>query len=176
MKVVAICGSGPSVTELPNPYIGDVWIMNGKYGCVPRWDLMFDLHHETFKSASNGFTPLEERGIPLDTYIVQENYPTQEALALRGFRFHSTTDLMIAYAILKGYEAIDIYGVDFRKWEPTRELQRRSVAQWIEFARELGILVYISPMSAVHRRDFDIDADLPTGLYPVIKYTNAELP
>ena len=105
----------------------DIWTLNYHHIEPPRVTLWFDLH-------SHGANPKAN--------ITRANYPFKEAETLvSGNYYNNTFSYMIAYAILKGYKEIAIYGCRFIHDQEVREKQRQSVRELVMFARGRGIKV-----------------------------------
>lgn len=128
-KKVAILGK--LQTKLYAPYWNkewDIWTLN--YNCdtvLPRVTLWFDIH-------ANNPNPNAD--------ITRQNYPFEEVEKLMGGQyFNNTISYMIAYAILKGYEEIALYGMRFVTDEQPRVEQYANVRELIFFAKGKGIKV-----------------------------------
>lgn len=137
---VAIVGMGESKRYYPQDYPYDIWIVNCRYNCVPRWDKNFDIHHDTLETIP-GYK---------NKTIVKENYPIKEALKFRGKHFNSSFDYMIAYAIIQQYDIIDVYGVDLIAADEIRMKQSQSARGWIGFAQGRGLTVNICEQSPMY--------------------------
>ena len=105
----------------------DIWTLNYHQEELPRVTLWFDLHTKNPNPRAN---------------ITRANYPFKEAETLvSGNYYNNTFSYMIAYAILKGYKEIEIYGCRFLHDQEIREQQRASVRELVMFARGRGIKV-----------------------------------
>ena len=105
----------------------DIWTLNYHEIEPPRVDLWFDLH-------SHGVNPKAQ--------ITRVNYPFKEAEVLVGGNYYNNTfSYMIAYAILKGYKEIAIYGCRFIDDSEQRAKQKQSTRELVMFARGRGIKV-----------------------------------
>ena len=125
---VAILGKLVSKFNAPFDDISwDIWTLNYHEVEPPRVDLWFDLH-------SHGANPKAQ--------ITRANYPFKEAETLvSGNYYNNTFSYMIAYAILKDYKEIAIYGCRFIHDQEQRALQRQSCRELVMFARGRGIKV-----------------------------------
>lgn len=146
-KKVAICGIGNSLKDLPGGI--EVWSLNNNYSRFKKWDLWFDMHR----------IDLPEK------HITQANFPLGDALALRGSQFYSSISYMIAFAILKEYTHIELYGVDFACGAEIRTNQRECCLRWVEFAREKGIKVSFAKSSPMNNKSPDYSNFLAGGSY-----------
>ena len=124
---VAILGKLPSKYNAPFEDMSyDIWTCNYNE-VLARVDHIFDIH-------SHGANP--------KATINRSNYPFKEAETLvSGNYYNNTFSYMIAYAILKGYKEIEIYGCRFIHDQEVREQQKQSVRELVMFARGRGIKV-----------------------------------
>lgn len=120
----------------------DIWTLNYNYDDVlPRVTLWFDIH-------INNPNPKAD--------ITRQNYPFEDAVNLVGGNyFNNSFSYMIAYAILKGYEEIALYGVRFISDSEPREDQYHNVRELIFFARGMGIKV-TAPYDDVMLKEYKI--------------------
>jgi len=137
MKKVAICGIGSSLVDLDFDDDIEIWGLNQYYASFKRWDLWFDVHRDDIQ----------------EKHITRVNYPYEEAFLLKGKQFNSSISYMIAYAILKGYEQIELYGVDFNDSEK-RLNQKECCLRWIDFAKGRGIKILVASSSKLNREEF----------------------
>ena len=127
-KKVAILGKLVSKFNAPfEDKSWDIWTLNYHKLEPPRVDLWFDLH-------SHGANPKAQ--------ITRANYPFTAAEALVGGNYYNNTfSYMIAYAIIKGYKQMELYGCRFLHDQEIRTQQRQSVRELVMFARGRGIKV-----------------------------------
>ena len=127
-KKVAILGKLVSKFNAPFEDMSyDIWTLNYHTEELPRVTLWFDLHTKNPNPKAN---------------ITRANYPFVEVEQMVGGNyFNNSFSYMIAYAILKGYEEIAIYGARFIHDQEVREQQMESVRLMIFFARGRGIKV-----------------------------------
>ena len=87
-----------------------------------------------------------------------EAYPLQQIIhTLDGKIFGGSPIYMLAMAILEGYNAIRIYGLDQSDWQHT--VQRTAWAYWVGLAKGRGIridgaLTFMSPYSKNYGYDY----------------------
>lgn len=129
-KKVAIVGKLNTKYKAPfNDKSWDIWSINKRDFENPsfRVDLWFDLHFEPF-SKGQDFT--------------RENFPFEEIeKMLGGHYFNNTVSYVIAYAILKGYKEIALYGMKFCNPAEQKIKQYENVRELIFFAKGKGITV-----------------------------------
>lgn len=106
----------------------EIWGVNRRSGeTLPRVDKWFDLHFEPF-TAGQDFT--------------RDNFPFEEIdKMLGGHYFNNTVSYLIAYAILKGYKEIALYGMAFNTESERKIKQYENVRELIFFAKGKGIKV-----------------------------------
>ena len=127
-KKVALLGKLVSKFNAPwEDMSWDIWTLNYHYEQLPRVTLWFDLHIKNPNPKAD---------------ITRANYPFVEVEQMVGGNyFNNSFSYMIAYAILKGYEEIAIYGARFIHDQEVRAMQRQSVRELVMFARGRGIKV-----------------------------------
>lgn len=104
----------------------DIWTLNYNEGVLPRIDLWFDIHKNPNPKAD----------------ITRGNYPFKDAESLLGGQYYNNSiSYMIAYAILKGYTEIALYGMRFTTDNQPRAEQYHNVRELIFFAKGRGIKV-----------------------------------
>lgn len=127
---VAILGKLPTQDKAPfNDPEWDIWSINRRPNekQKTRVDLWFDLHFEPF-------TPGQD--------FTRENFPFDEIEnMLGGHYFNNTISYVIAYAILKGYKEIALYGMRFVTEAERKIKQYENVRELIFFAKGKGIKV-----------------------------------
>ncbi|MBQ2391416.1 MAG: hypothetical protein II306_06565 [Clostridia bacterium] len=129
-KKVALLGKLPTKFKAPfDDLTYDIWTLNrhedeNRFKRITEW---FDIH--------NGYHN------PKAT-ITRSNYPFKEVETLLGGNFfNNTVSYMIAYAILKGYVQIDLYGMRFQSADEQRRREYHNVRELIFFARGQGVKV-----------------------------------
>ena len=168
-KKCLILGFGPGVTAYPKDYDGEVWGLNTAHLKCPRIDRLFIADKITDKTdIKNGFyinqfinqekIPIDEEGykqkirelgIPFVSCHPYPDIPTYEAFPLQEIvqtfgvaYFANCIAYMLSYAILKGYQEIEIWGV--RQGLLTEyAFHKGCVEFWIGMAVGFGIDVRI---------------------------------
>lgn len=139
---VAILGKCTSKFNAPFKDLSfDIWSMNIHKDAeqLPRIDLWFDIH-------AHGANPNAD--------ITRANYPFKEVEALVGGQYYNNSvSYMIAYAILKGYKEIWLYGMRFTNDNEHRRHEYNNVRELIFFAKGRGIQVY-APWDAVMLKEY----------------------
>lgn len=125
---VAILGKLP--TKQLAPYDDDewdIWTLNYQDYDFPRIDLWFDIHANKPNPRAN---------------ITRDNYPFKEVEELAGGQyFNNSISYMIAYAIIKGYKEIALYGMRFKHDHEHRRGEFQNVREWIFFCKGRGIKI-----------------------------------
>ena len=128
-KSVNIIGAGASLSLYKHKADNEVWaLISMKTPLLnPYINLYFGMHEY-------------DEGADIN----QSNYPLNEIVKeFDCAYFTNSISYMIAYAIYKGYEEINIYGVDMTGRDEYIN-QRGSVMYWIGYARAKGITVNLS--------------------------------
>ena len=128
MKKLAILGKLETKFKAPfdNPDF-DIWGFNYHKIMPPRYTLWFDLH------AKNP-NPIAD--------ITRKNFPFDKcAKLLGGNYFNNTVSYLIAYAILKGYKEIYLYGMRFVDDGERRKREFQNVRELIFFAKGKGLII-----------------------------------
>ena len=121
----------------------DIWSMNihSDAAKLPRVDLWFDIH-------ANEPNPNAD--------IKRANYPFKEAENLLGGQyFNNTVSYMIAYAILKGYKEIALYGMKFNDDKASRRSEYKNVRELIFFAKGRGIKI-TAPEDKIMLQEYEL--------------------
>lgn len=125
---VAILGKLPTMKKAPfdnKEY--DIWTLNYHNDELPRVTLWFDIHTHNPNPRAD---------------ITRANYPFEEVEnMLCGQYINNSFSYMIAYAILKGYKEIELYGARFLNDSERRTHQFTNVRELCFFARGKGIKV-----------------------------------
>ena len=128
-KKVCLLGKLPTKFKAPfrDPDF-DIWTLNYHTQELPRVDEWFDIH---------SYNPNPK------ATITRANYPFEEAKKLLGGNyFNNTVSYMIAYAILKGYKDIYLYGMKFTNDNERRNSEFNNVRELIFFAKGKGITIH----------------------------------
>ena len=135
MKKVALLGKLSTKFKAPfGDPDWDIWTLNYQQEELPRVDLWFDIHAHNPNPRAD---------------ITRDNYPFNEVEELVGGQyFNNSVSYMIAYAVLKGYEEIALYGMRFNSSTENRRGEYINVRELIMFARGRGIKVS-APYDAV---------------------------
>ena len=138
---VAILGKLP--TKQLAPFEDDtweIWTLNYQKEKLPRVDLWFDIH-------ANNPNP--------DADITRSNYPFKSAEKLVGGQyFNNSVSYMIAYAILKGYKEIALYGMRFTSDNEHRRGEYQNVRELIFFCKGRGIKV-TAPVDKIMLHEYE---------------------
>ena len=128
-KKVAILGKLHTKFKAPfDDKTWDIWGFNWHKIMPPRYTLWFDIH-------ARGANPIAD--------ITRDNFPFKEVEDLVGGQyFNNSVSYLMAYAILKGYKEISLYGVQFLQDRDTRrDKQYQNARELIMFAKGRGIKV-----------------------------------
>lgn len=128
MQKLAILGKLDTKFKAPfnNPNY-DIWAFNYHKIMPVRYTLWFDLH-------ANNPNPIAD--------ITRKNFPFEKVEQLLGGNyFNNSVSYLIAYAILKGYKQIELYGMRFWEDKERRNREYQNVRELIFFAKGKGIKV-----------------------------------
>ena len=131
-KITKVAILGKLETKFKAPFDDmswDIWSMNIHRDAeqLPRISLWFDIHAQRPNPRAD---------------IKRENFPFAEVEKLVGGQyFNNSVSYMIAYAILKGYVQIDLYGMRFQSADEQRRREYHNVRELIFFARGQGVKV-----------------------------------
>lgn len=106
----------------------DIWAFNKHDEVLPRVTTWFDIH-------ANFYNP--------NAHITRANFPFKECENLVGGQyFNNTVAYLIAYAVLQGYEEIELYGMRFcAEHEKRRDGEYQNVKEMIFFAKGKGVKI-----------------------------------
>jgi len=107
----------------------DIWTLNyhKNEDMIPRYTEWFDIHTKNPNPKAT---------------ITRANYPFEEATKMLGGNyFNNTVAYMIAYAIIKGYKEIALYGMRFDSNDEKRKQEYHNVRELIFFAKAKGVMV-----------------------------------
>lgn len=125
---VAILGKLPTKFKAPFDNMSyDIWAFNTHSDAdkIKRVSTWFDIH-------TRGFNPNAD--------VKRAQFPFKECEELLGGQyFNNSASYLIAYAILKGYKTIELYGMKFIDGSERRRYERQNVRELIFFARGRGI-------------------------------------
>jgi len=167
MKTLAIVGYSPSTrnqTPWNHPDV-DVVGLNEEYN-FDWWKqkpenvtAFFQLHpRESFTRANNTNDSKHwewlQKKHPFPIYMQQKwsdipsgvAYPLEKVYARFGNYFTNTLTFIIAWAVMEGYERIELYGFDMAS-DTEYKHQRPNACYWIGLCRGMGIDLFIPPES-----------------------------
>lgn len=125
---VAILGKLP--TKFKAPFANsdyDIWAFNWHIDekQIKRVDLWVDIHAKNPNPKAA---------------LTRQNFPFREVEKLLGGNyFNNTASYLIAYAILRGYKTIELYGMRFQSRDEQRKNEFNNVRELIFFAKGKGI-------------------------------------
>lgn len=139
---VAILGKCSSKYDAPfNDKTFDIWCFNIHKDAdrLPRVDTWFDIHATNFNENAD---------------IKRADFPFKEVEDLIGGQYYNNSvSYLIAYAILKGYKEIWLYGMRFTNDNERRRHEYENVRELIFFAKGKGIKVF-APSDAVMLKQY----------------------
>ncbi len=150
MKKLAIVGGSPSAKLAP---FGDdsfeIWALGNQADRYPRIDRLFEIHDNLSEHPPEYPQWLVGHGIPLvvsDKFPIKaehvEVYPEAATADLIGSVYlTSSPSYMLAYALLKGYTEVHVFGVDMAVDDHEYFKQRPCFEAWVGFARGRGVKV-----------------------------------
>lgn len=125
---VAILGKLPTKFKAPFDNLEyDIWAFNYHIDEIKlkRIDLWADIH---------SYAPNPK------AILTRQNFPFREVEnMLGGNYFNNSASYLIAYAILKGYKTIELYGMRFQSLKEQRKQEFHNVRELIFFAKGKGI-------------------------------------
>lgn len=130
MKKLVILGKLKTKFKAPFDDLSyDIWAFNKHQDedLIPRVDVWFDIHN-------TGFNP--------DADVLRKDLPIDDLIDLVGGKyFNNSVSYLIAYAILKGYKEILLYGMRFVNDVEIRKGQYHNVRELIFYAKGKGIKI-----------------------------------
>lgn len=143
-KKVAILGKLDTKFKAPfNDDSFDIWAFNkhDDEAKIPRVDVWFDIHKDVVKP---------------DAHIKRADFPFEDVEKLLGGNyFNNTVSYLIAYAIIQGYEEIQLYGMRFWTDFEKRKLEYQNVRELIFFAKGKGIKIS-APVDEVMMSEYEL--------------------
>ena len=163
-KLAIVCGSPASEMLAPfdNPDY-EVWVLGNRCQNYPRFDLIFEIHDEIEEGHDPRYPQwLVDKNVELivgksfsikaDHVIV---FPYDESEELFGSLYlTSSPAMMLCLAILRGYQDIELFGVDLAIDDFEYFWQRPCMEAWIGFARGRGHNVTLHESSPVFKADY----------------------
>ena len=141
-KKVAMLGKLPTKFKAPfDDSSYDIWTLNhhedeNRLKRVTEW---FDIHEGNNNKKAT---------------ITRSNYPFDDVEKLVGGNYYNNSvSYMIAYAILKGYEQIELYGMRFQSGNENRRGEYYNVRELIFFAKGKGIKI-LSPFDPIMLQEY----------------------
>ena len=162
-KLAIVCGAPSSEMTAPfNDEEYEVWVLGNRSQNYPRFDRIFEIHDDLSEHDERYAQWLVEKKIPM---VVCENFPIQadhiivfpyeESKKLIGSEYlTSSPAMMVCYAMLNGYQHIELFGVDLNIDDHEYFWQRPCMEFWIGFARGKGHTVILPDVSPVCRADY----------------------
>lgn len=167
-KKLAIVNGAPA-SEMLAPFDDpdyDIWVLGNRLMNYPleHVDMIFEIHDDLTENGDpvEYATALAKVGIPL---IVGEGFPVT-AEHVQAFDFEadreyygstyqtSSTTYMISEAARRGYQHIELYGVDMAIDEHEYFMQRPCLESWIGFVRGKGVDISVHESSPVGKSDY----------------------
>ena len=143
-KKVAILGKLDTKFKAPfNDDSFDIWAFNkhDDEAQIPRVDVWFDIHKDVVKPGA---------------HIKRADFPFEDVEKLVGGNyFNNTVSYLIAYAIIQGYEEIQLYGMRFWTDFEQRKLEYQNVRELIFFAKGKGIKIS-APVDEVMMSEYEL--------------------
>ena len=151
MKVLNIVGKSPGYEKSFNA-AGDVWCVSSVFTCLnsEKVNLIFQLHEsDTWEE----FIPkYKDKVIITSPGVGYNQYPVNKMLEKYGPVFGSTVSWMLALAIDREYDIINLFGLDMASKQEYID-QRDTVFYLIGRAEALGIEVKIPEDSRLFFKD-----------------------
>jgi hypothetical protein len=158
-KLAIVCGSPSSEMKAPfeDPDY-EVWVLGNRAGNYPRFDLIFEIHDDLSQHDERYAEWLVQTNVPMvvgEKFPIKadhiEVYPYEETRKLLDDQLYLTSSpsMMIALAILRGFEHIELYGVDMAYTDAEYFWQRPCMEAWIGYARGRGLTVLLHDLSPV---------------------------
>lgn len=169
MKTVRIYGTARNVRESPAvvPDGVEVWLSNSpstiQLRCpraLTQWTRWFNLHSKEhiLGTYPSGYHYYQHKALERPVYLqkIQTDIPTSKAFpreaiqayfatAVRPMRYFTCSVCwLIAFAILEGFERIELWGFELRDTKPGSafEFERPCFAYWVKAAQDRGIDVF----------------------------------
>jgi hypothetical protein len=169
MKTVRIYGTARNVRDAPAevPAGTEVWLSNSpttvKVRCprsITQWTRWFNLHSrkhmEGVYPAGFHYYKTQAAGRPIYLLKAQPDVPTSQAFPRERIQaafatakgpnryFTCSVCWLIAFAILEGFERIELWGFELRDTKPgqAHAFERPCFAYWIQMARSRGVDVW----------------------------------
>jgi hypothetical protein len=162
-KRVALVGLGTS-SRLAAPYddpAWEIWAMNQEYRWMPRADRWFEIHadyeHDQVRD-TDYLAWLRACEIPIYMQAVDPTIPWSvryplDAVKRRFPRKYLTSSLalMMAFAIMEGFEEVGFWGIEMNIDQAEYAEQRPCAEYYVGYMDALGITATIPPQSSLCR-------------------------
>jgi hypothetical protein len=163
-KLAIVCGSPASEMLAPFTDPGyEVWVLGNRCQNYPRYDLIFEIHDEIEEGHDPRYPQwLVDKNIPLivgKSFAIKAKhvtvFPFDESEQLFGSLYlTSSPAMMLCLAMLRGYQDIELFGVDLAIDDFEYFWQRPCMEAWIGFARGKGHNVTLHESSPVFKADY----------------------
>lgn len=162
-KLAIVCGAPSSEMLAPfNDPDYEVWVLGNRCDKYPRFDRIFEIHDDLTQHQYGYEQWLVDKNVPLvvgelfpELSSNVEIYPYDETVELFGSLYlTSSSACMLAYALLHGYDHIELYGVDMAVDDHEYFWQRPCMEAWIGFAKGRGVTVVIPDVSPLGKSDY----------------------
>ena len=162
-KLAIVCGAPSSEMTAPfNDEEYEVWVLGNRSQNYPRFDRIFEIHDDLSEHDERYAQWLVDKKIPM---VVGENFPLkadhiivfpyEESIKLFGSLYlTSSPAMMVCYAMLQGYQHMELFGVDLNIDDHEYFWQRPCMEAWIGFARGKGHTVILPDVSPVLKADY----------------------
>ena len=164
-KLAIVCGSPSTEMDAPFGDSGfDIWVLGNRSNRYPRFDVVFEIHDDLTQHGDIGryVDYLVTLGVPL---VVGEKFPASgenievfpygDSERLFGSLYlTSSSAYMLCLALLRGYDHIELYGVDMAVDDHEYFWQRPCMEAWIGFAKGRGVTVVIPERSPMGKSDY----------------------
>lgn len=169
MKTVRILGTAKNARELPAvlPDGVEVWLSNSpgtiQLRCpraLDQWARFFNLHSKQhiIGTYPSGYSYYQDKaaGRPIYLQKVQPDIPASVAFPREAIQeafatakgpmryFTCSVTWLIPFAILEGFERIELWGFELRDTKPgsAYQYERPCFAYWVQIAKERGVDVF----------------------------------
>lgn len=151
MKVLNLVGKSAGYEKSFNA-VGDTWCVSSVFSCLnhKKVNLIFQLHKP--EAWESWIPKYKDKVIIAYPDVGFQIYPVHKMLKKYGAVFGSTVAWMIALAIEREYNIINMFGLDMASKQEYID-QRDTVFYMIGRAEALGINVVIPPDSRIYFKD-----------------------
>ncbi len=162
MRTVQIVGSAPSIIDWPVIEGAERWVFNASYKLDQGrpYTRVFNLHEFAVIQAClpDVWPWYAKQTVPVYLLEAHPDIPRSLPFPLKAVRrffahdgelesyFDCQLDLLIAFALMEGFDHIDLAGIEVRR-EEEWGYQRASVSYWMGRARGMGRRITAAPTS-----------------------------